>query len=309
MIRFLMSAILSLFGIVGYSQSAKPVFDYEPQILTAQIVTSQAIDSVTQFEKIVLDAFGSKTPFYHFSNQRKFNKPYVFLIHGLGGNKDYWLYPSMPYLDYTKNLTTIKDSLLTLGFSLVIIDAKFHGERSYELNFRDASSLPPALSNSKEDAMLFYELYVSTVKELRLIMDYLEMRYQNSDLNFNIVGYSMGGALSLILNTADHRLNCVVACVPPLSRPYLEVKNLVWPEDIVNHMKSISPFFCADNQKAPVALLMGTNDFFISQDEANTFFNRISQNDKHLKFFNSGHLLPSDYIGDVLDWIVKHNKQ
>ena len=93
----------------------------------------QEIDSVTIFEKVVLDGFDSKIPFYHYMNKRNEEKKYVFLLHGLGDDKEDWVYPSEPYLDWSRNITSIKDSLLTLGYSLIIPDAKFHGERSYEL--------------------------------------------------------------------------------------------------------------------------------------------------------------------------------
>ena len=293
----------------GYGQNYSDHFNYKKSELKALIVERQALDSLTQFEKVVLDGFNSKIPFYHFLNERNTENAYVILMHGLGGNKNYWINPSMPYLQYTKNLTAIKDSLLQLGFNLVIIDAKFHGERSYELNFRDPSSLPPMRSKNLDDTQSFYNLYVSSIKEIRLIMDYFEQRIQDPNLKFNLIGYSMGGAFSLILNNLEDRINCIVACVPPMSRPFSEVEELNWSNELTEKMKAISPLYAATDQKSPVALLMGKTDFFIPEQEARAFYDEILIDDKKLKFYDSGHELPDAYIEDVINWITQHNKK
>ena len=293
----------------GYGQHYNDHFDYKKSDLSAVIANSNAVDSLTQFEKVVLDGFNSKIPFYHFLNKRNAENAYVILMHGLGGNKDYWVNPSMPYLQYTKNLTAIKDSLLQLGFNLIIIDAKFHGERSYELNFRDPSTLPPMRSQNQKDAESFYNMYVSSIKEVRLIMDYVEQRTQDTNMKFNLIGYSMGGAFSLILNNIEDRINSVVACVPPMSRPFSEVEALNWSNEIGEKMKAISPLYSAENQKSPVAMLMGKTDFFIPEKEARAFYGDISIEDKKLKFYDSGHELPNAYIEDVINWIAQHNKK
>jgi len=308
MMRHILLIIYTIFLIANvYSQESDNIFSYERSHLSASIVQSGTLDSVTHFEKIVLDGFDSKIPFYHFLNDRTPEKSYAILLHGLGGNKMYWIYPSMPYLQYTKNLTAIKDSLLSLGFNLVIIDAKYHGERTYELGFRDPSDLPPQLSQNMDDADLFYNMIVSTVREVRLIMDYLEQVNKEPDIKFNLVGYSMGGSIALILNSIDSRINSTVACVPPLGRPYSELNGLNWPDELGEKMQRISPLYCATHQQAPVILLMGKTDFFTPAEEANAFFEQLIINDKELKFFDSGHELPDEYINDVIEWITQHN--
>ena len=290
-----------------YGQDYKSHFEYEKLDPTAVIVETKTIDSLTQMEKVVLNGFNSKIPFYHFINKRDSENRYAVLIHGLGGNKDYWVNPSMPYLQYTTNLTAIKDSLILHGFSLVIPDAKFHGERSYELNFRNPGSLPPMRSKNIEDAESMYDLYATSVKEIRLIMDYLEQSDQDQKIKFNLIGYSMGGAISLLLNHMDHRIHCVVACVPPMSRPYSEIVELNWPKGISDKLKAISPLYSVADQNAPVAMLMGKSDFFIPEDEAKAFYGNIKMEDKELKFYDSGHELPDAYVDDVIQWILEHN--
>lgn len=297
-----------LLSVNAVAQSVNDLFNYEKhQEFAAQVVSSKDIDSLITFEKIVIDGYDSKVPFYHFNNKKNTNERYMILLHGLGSSKEDWVYPSMPYFQWTKNLTEIKDSLLVLGFNIIIPDAKYHGERSYELNFRDPGSLPPALSKSQADADIFYDLYKSSIKEVRLIMDYFEDSTKESKPEFNLMGYSMGGAFSLILNTIDERINSVVACVPPLTHPYSELQNLNWSGEIVEKMKVISPLYYATDQKSPIVMLMGKTDFFITMDEAREFYKRISIDDKKLKFYESGHELPTNYISDVISWITQHN--
>lgn len=307
--RILLISFILLSISKSYSQEPNNIYSYEKHKPSATIVQSGQLDSLTGLDKIVLTAFDSKIPFYHISNRRALEKKYVILLHGLGGNKKYWLYPSMPYLEYTKNLTAIKDSLLDIGFSLVIIDAKYHGERTYELNFRDPSYLPPQRSRNIDDANIFYDMTVSTVKEVRVIMDYLEEVHKDPDMKFNLVGYSMGGGIALLLNAIDDRVNAVVACVPPLGRPYTELNGLDWPEEMEAKMKVISPLYSATDQKSPVVMLMGKTDFFIPEKEARAFYNEILVADKELKFYDSGHELPEDYIEDVINWISQHNSK
>jgi esterase/lipase len=54
---------------------------------------------------------------------------------------------------------------------------------------------------------------------------------------------------------------------------------------------------------------MEKTDPFISEDEAREFYDRIAIDDKKLKFYDSGHELPTEYIKDVISWITQHNKK
>lgn len=307
--RYILSISLLLVSVVN-SMGQNPFFDfdYEKSNRKAVVVDSKSIDSLTRMDKVVLDGFDSKFPFYHFINDRNSDNSYVILLHGLGGSKEYWVNPSLPYLQYTKNLTAIKDSLLDLGFNLVIPDAKYHGERTYELNFRNPASLPPPFSKTQADADIFYDLSISTIKEVQLIMDYIESRHKESIIKFNLIGYSMGGAFSLLLNTIDERINSVVASVPPLALPFSALEQLNWSGEISQKMKAVSPFYYATDQKSPIVMLMGKTDRGIPVAEAREFYTKIPIDNKKLKFYDSGHELPNDYINEVISWIIQHNK-
>lgn len=114
-----------ILSVNALAQSALDLFDYQNKHLQeAQIVNSREVDSLITFEKIVINGYDSKVPFYYYKNQRNTIQQYAILLHGLGSSKESWVYPSEPYYQWTKNLTAIKDSLLVLGFNIIIPDAK-----------------------------------------------------------------------------------------------------------------------------------------------------------------------------------------
>lgn len=291
------------------SQVTTDLFNYikKPNNSTS-IVQNKQIDSVTDFEKIVLDGFDSKIPFYHFINKRNKTKNYIILLHGLDGSKKDWMHPSKPYLEWSENLKSIKDSLISLGYSLIIPDAKYHGERSYELDFRPAEKLPPMLSKNEKDSKHFEVLMNTTIKDIRMIMDYLGFRFKIPNLKFGIIGYSMGGAIAILLNATDNRITSIVACVPPLNHPEKEIMGFNWSKEIKNGLSNITPSNYSVFQKSPIMLLMGKKDFFYTEKEVSTFIKEIPKTKKELKYFDSGHVLPNEYKLDAIRWITKHSK-
>jgi len=112
-----------LFFLISISQITSQIridkFDYNKKNnILSNVVQSKQIDSETVLEKIVLDGFDSKIPFYHFMNKRNDKKNYIILLHGLGGSKNDWVRPSQPYLQWSENLKVIKDSLSLLKIKL-----------------------------------------------------------------------------------------------------------------------------------------------------------------------------------------------
>ena len=301
LITFLLSINLQCQELSNY-------FDYKKnENLNAQIVDNRKIDSTTIFEKVVIDGYNSKIPFYHYYKLQNNTSKYIILLHGLGDSKESWVYPSLPYFDWSKNLTSIKDSLLHLGYNIIIPDAKFHGERSYELNFRPAQNLPPIISKNEEDGMLFSTLMSSTVKDIRIIMDYISLTDKNQKISFAVVGYSMGGALAILLNAVDNRISNIVACVTPLNHPEKELVPFNWSPKITQMLSQVTPMNYATNQRSPILLLLGDKDFFYSANEVSLFYNNIGIDEKKVKFFKSGHILPDKYKIDVIDWITTYN--
>ncbi len=288
---------------IGSAQNPADEFSYTKKTeYNEQVVYRSSEDTtINRYEKIVINGFDSKVPFYHFINKDNKAK-FVFLLHGIGSSKNEWFKPASD--------EKLLDSLIALGYDVIVPDAKYHGERSYELNFRPAYALPGGIRRgSEEDANSLYQVYTVSIKDFRIIMDYLEKKYNNTDLQFDFIGYSMGGALSLLISAADKRVNSVVACVPPLDLPYAEIKGLDRPIDFTKKLKAITPLFYGQFLNAPTSLIMGRSDPFTSEQVVAEFYNRIPLNDKELIFYESGHALPAEYVDEVIKWIGQHNNE
>ena len=298
---FVIILICSVFTL-SLAQTLRNEFAYSAKSnFEEQIVYVNKIDSVSRYEKTVIMGNDSKIPFYHYINIHNKNR-FIILLHGLGSSKDKWVSPR-------PGRASLVDSLVSHGYNVIIPDARFHGERSYEFNFRPANTLPPGWSKSQKDARSLCEIYSSTIKDIRIIMDYFVKQHVNEKLQFDLIGSSMGGAIALIVNAVDPRVNSVVAIVPPVNRPISEIKDFGWPTEVIEAVKDISPMYYASLQKSPTTLLMGRTDFFTSEQEAKEFYDRIPLKDKNLKFYEAGHSLPPESISDVVEWIIAHNKK
>ncbi|MEM6895677.1 MAG: alpha/beta fold hydrolase [Bacteroidota bacterium] len=255
-----------------------------------KIVESNTVDNGNTLEKIVIDGFDSKVPFYNIKPKDGREDKYVILLHGITGNKDNWVNPTT---SLQEKYVELKDSLLSLGYSVIIPDAKYHGERSYQGDFTS-----PLTFFSSQDVQKIYNLYTSTVKDIRIIMDYLEIKSTSKTPTFDVIGYSMGGQMTILLNSVDDRLNRVVVCVAPLD--FKTGVRLGMSKENTRKIDYMSPKNCATLQKSPITLLMGTKDGWYTKEEAQDFFDRITIKDKALKFYESGHYLPDEFISDTI---------
>lgn len=270
-------------------------FDYFPKLeFNDKIVESNIADNGATFEKIVIDGFDSKIPFYSIIPKDRKQDKYVILLHGITGSKENWI---NPIDNLSEKYVKLKDSLLTLGYSVIIPDAKYHGERSYQGNFAS-----PLTFFSSQDVQKIYNLYTSTIKDIRIIIDYLESKLTSKTQTFDIIGYSMGGQLAIHLNSVDDRLNRVVICVAPLD--FKKGVRLGMSEENTEKIDYLSPKNFAKLQKAPIVLLMGTRDVWYTEAEAQDFFDKISIKDKTLKFYESGHYLPDEFVSDAVKGLI-----
>lgn len=284
--------VLILVHKINFAQELNTDLSYFQKIeFNDKIVGSNIDDNGTTFRKIVIDGFDSKIPFYIIKPKDRKEDKFVILLHGLTGNKDNWVNPTA---SLSEKYVKLKDSLLTLGYSVIIPDAKYHGERSYEANFTS-----PLTFFSSQDSQKAYNLFSTTVKDIRIIMDYIQFSLGNTSTTFDVIGYSMGGMMTILLNSVDNRLNRVVVCVVPLDLEK-SARRIGMKEDKAKSLEGISPKNYATLQKAPISLIMGTKDGWYTKDEAQYFFDKITIKDKSLKFYESGHYLPDEFITDVI---------
>jgi len=273
--------------------------DYFPKVeYNAKVAESNTSDNGTIFEKIVIDGFDSRIPFYVIKPEINKTNKFVILLHGITGSKENWINPTS---SLSKKYVKLKDSLVSIGYNVIIPDAKYHGERSYEADFAS-----PITFYSTQDLQKIQNLWSTSVKDIRVIIDYMQSLPNKEKITFDVVGYSMGALMAIYLNSVDDRLNRIVACVAPLGSVLKASMSLGLNEENAKKMEEIfSSELYAPLQKAPITLLMGTKDNWYTEKEAQNFYDNIEIKAKTLKFYESGHYLPEEFISDVIKSLNK----
>jgi dienelactone hydrolase len=216
----------------------------------------------------------------------------VILLHGLNGSKENWVKQTSSLSD---KFVKLKDSLLSLGYTIVIPDAKYHGERGSETNF-----ISPSTFYSSQHIALIESLWSTSVKDISIIIDYIQTLPTEQNITFDVVGYSMGGLMAIHLNSIENRISSIVVCVPPLGNSIKNSMRLGLKEENAKKLKVASIQIYAPRQKAQITLLMGTQDGWYTLKEVQDFYDNIHIKRKTLKFYESGHNLPTEFISDVV---------
>ena len=291
----ILAGLIVLFSQILHAQVEPVSFDYSPTSdVLARVVDSQAFENGTSLEKRVVVGFDSKVPFFLIKPKISSNK-FIILLHGMTYSKDNWIFP---LTDLSQKFVRLKDSLLAIGYNVIIPDAKYHGERSYEADF--ASPVSFFSSNDKEKV---YNMLSISVKDIRVILDHTQSEFGSDSTTFDVIGYSMGGMITILLNSVENRLNRVVVCVPPLDMQKVS-ERIGMSSDIARILAGISPSHFANLQKSPLTMLLGRNDPWYTEQEVQDFFDEISIEDKSLKFYSAGHDLPESFISDSIRGIL-----
>ena len=184
--------LLLFIQFISLAQGPTANFDYTARVdFNPDTVETKSLGDQGKSLKVVIDGWDSRVPFFILQPKEPANR-FVLLLHGLGDSKDGWI--TQRDSELSRNYILLKDSLLQLGYSVIIPDSKYHGERSFESNFTPPASL---LIPSKTD--MIRAMWVTSIKDLRLIMDYVESGIDESS-SIEVIGYSMGGMLAIMIN-------------------------------------------------------------------------------------------------------------
>lgn len=212
--------------------------------------------------------------------------PVLIGIHALGRSQIRWFQDSFKDRPTITHVDKITQQALQHGYAVMAIDARNHGLRK-DLDYTIRDVMIDLHYFGKKDP---YEAMISdTVKDHRVLLDWVSQQPQFDHSKINVAGYSMGGQTSLLLAGVDQRIANVAAVVPP----HLDDKTaLVAPKNIMPGL--------SDNK---VWLFTANDDEYAEKAQNQALFDAItSQNKKHFNF-DSGHILPSDYINDLTDWL------
>ena len=217
------------------------------------------------------------------------SRPFPVLIglHAMGRSHLRWWQTDIdgrPTIEQTHRLTQMA---LRQGYAVVAIDARGHGQR------RPLGQPHPAERAMRDmhwfgQRQAYEQMVIDTVRDHRVLLDWLVAQPHVDARRIQAAGYSMGAQGALLLAGLDERVRGVAAMVPP---------------HLGDNVAAVAPLqVVAGLQGKRVWLLTGNEDDHASAEQNQALFDAIpSQDKKHLRF-DSGHLLPTDYVETLADW-------
>lgn len=279
-----------VFGLKPYSLSAEELSARYAYPATQQVqlelkeLTSQSFEFTYQsFDGVTVNGRISYP-----QDPKTIQSPVPVLIgaHAMGRSQIRW------WQDHFKTSATYEQTdkitamALAKGYAVVAIDARHHGLR------KDPNlSIVDIIDNLHwwGEREPYETMLVDTVRDHRVLLDWLVQQPMLDKNQIKLVGYSMGAQISLLLAGVDSRIHSVAAIVPPHMN---NTTALVAPLNLMSGL--------ADNQ---VWLLTADDDEYASIKQNQQLFDALPNPDKKLFRFDSGHLLPADYVTKLEHWL------
>ena len=212
--------------------------------------------------------------------------PVLIGAHAMGRSYQRWWLPSYKERATRESTDKITAMALAKGYAVVTIDARNHGER------KDPDNGIAQLIHNLHwwgEREPYEAMLIDTVRDHRVLLDWLSTQPQFDAERVDITGYSMGAHVSLLLAAVDNRVKRVAAVVPPHINNYTAI---VAPLNMLAGL--------ADN---PVLLFSSNDDEYATHKENNELFNALPNTDKKHHIFAGGHVLPQDYVQHFAAWL------
>ncbi len=212
--------------------------------------------------------------------------PVLLGLHAMGRSQIRWWQDSFMDRPTFEQVDKITAMALDKGYTVVAIDARNHGLRKIpDYSVRDI--LHDLHWWGKRQP--YEQMLVDTVRDHRVLLDWLVQQPQFDVNNIRLAGYSMGAQIGLLLAGVDQRIGRVAAIVPPHMNNSTAI---VAPQNILSGL--------TDN---PIWLISADDDEYASKKQNNRLFQALPNHDKQHFRFDSGHLLPADYVNTLEPWL------
>jgi len=264
-------------------QSIIQFYEYDRNIpLDARIVSNEDYEGANKQKIIFKGVNNSQVPsLLIVPKDGQLTHPIVLIADGLGGEKNWWVDDESFSLG-----GLVTKSLLKKGFAVMVCDAVFHGERSWENDF---SSQPWPWTYP----YTFRHIVIQTGIEYRRAIDYLTTRADIDTSRIGMMGVSMGGVITFALSSIDSRIKSAIAGLTPPFKEY--------------EFQSIAPStFASRVQVNSFLMFIGTNDELYSTQEARKLFGMISVKNKEFIEYNTGHHVSKEYADMASKWFFKN---
>ena len=205
--------------------------------------------------------------------------PVLIGISAMGHSAQRWWqaeYKDRPTITETHQ---IRAMAIAAGYAVVAIDNRFTDSRkdpAYEI---DRIMWRLHVLGDKTD---YEQMVHGTAMDLRLLLDKLALQPELDMGRISVAGYSMGAQVGFLLSGVDQRIHRLLAMVPP----HLDDRNAVVAP------KNAAPLI----RQAEVLLLTANDDPYASQADNLALFAAIASPRKRHLQYDSGHVLPSDYV-------------
>lgn len=215
--------------------------------------------------------------------------PVLLALHGMGRTHWRWWQAEFKGRPTIENTHLLAERALQSGYTVLALDARGHGDRK--------DPVRPLLSRELlrdlhlwGDREPYERLIVDTVRDYRVLLDWVEQQPQLDRDRIAAAGYSMGAQMALLLAGTDERVRRVAAMVPP---------------HVDNKVAAVSPTNVAPRLAAvQVWLVTADDDEYAAQSDNAALFEALPGPHKEHLRFASGHVLPADYVQQLQGWLV-----
>lgn len=214
--------------------------------------------------------------------------PVLLALHAMGRTQWRWWqaeYKGRPTIESTHLLA---ERAVKSGYVVIALDARGHGERKDPQRPLIARELLRDLHlwGAREP---YERMIVDTVRDYRVLLDWIARQPQLDAGRVRAAGYSMGAQMALLLAAVDGRVHSVAAMVPP----HLDGK-----------VAAVAPVTVADRlADVEVWLLTADDDEYASRaDNAALVAALPGAAKRHLRF-PGGHLLPAAWAERLQPWL------
>jgi dienelactone hydrolase len=190
---------------------------------------------------------------------------------------------------YTSHKEMMSDSigraLLDVGIASLAIDLPMHGERATPGGARGGFELLEMMRN-----------WTLALAEASIALRYLAARPEIDRERLSLVGYSLGSYLGVTVASRDRAVKAVVLAAGgdlPAAMPFASmVRGVIDPAGAVRKLDGV-----------PLLMVHGRRDRTVTAEQATRLFD-AAREPKEIRWWDAGHRLPPDAIGDAARWLA-----
>lgn len=215
-------------------------------------------------------------------------RPVLLALHAMGRTQWRWWQAELKGRPTLESTHLLAERALQAGHVVVALDARGHGDRKDPDRPLIARELLRNLHLWGEREP-YERLIVDTVKDHRMLLDWIETQPRLDGTRIRATGYSMGAQMALLLAATDTRITGVAAMVPP---------------HLGRTVAAVAPMTVAPRlQRAEVWLLTADDDEHASSAGNAALFAALPTPAKQHVTFPGGHVLPPAYVERLQPWL------